>query len=170
MSDVERERRAGADRRQAVGIDRRQGVANALIAHVPRLIKSHHVQHTVHGPGPMGRFNSRVAVTITKATGTMWAAYLFALIALVSLPQSLSAFLRGDSVTGVIWLSQSFLQLVLLPIILVGQNVISASQDARAEADHETLTTLHTMNVRQLQILEQQQKILELLRAHGIEG
>jgi hypothetical protein len=57
-------------------------------------------------------------------------------------------------------LSQSFLQLVLLPIIIVGQNVISASQDARAEADHLTLTTLHAMNVRQLEMLEQQQQIL----------
>ena len=50
--------------------------------------------------------------------------------------------------TGITRLSQSFLQLVLLPIIIVGQNVISASQDARAEADHETLTVLHTINVR----------------------
>jgi len=40
----------------------------------------------------------------------------------------------------------------------------SAAQDARAEADHETLTALYTMNVRQLQILEQQDKILEFLK------
>jgi hypothetical protein len=40
--------------------------------------------------------------------------------------------------------------LVLLPIIIVSQNVIPTSQDARAEADHETLTALHTINVRQL--------------------
>lgn len=118
----------------------------------------------VLGTGPMGRFNTRVAVAITKGVGTMWAAYLFALIALVSLPAALAAFLHGDTVTGITWLSQSFLQLVLLPIILVGQNVISTSQDARAEADHETLTVLHTINVRQLEILEQQQKILELLQ------
>ncbi|HEV2029582.1 MAG TPA: hypothetical protein VGS16_13815 [Candidatus Dormibacteraeota bacterium] len=39
--------------------------------------------------------------------------------------------------------------------------MISASQDARAEADHLTLTTLHAMNVRQLQMLEQQQQILQ---------
>ena len=38
--------------------------------------------------------------------------------------------------------------------------MISASQDARAEADHLTLTTLHAMNVRQLEMLEQQQQIL----------
>jgi hypothetical protein len=84
---------------------------------------------------------------------------------LVSLPQAWNAFMRGDTVTGVAWLSQSFLQLVLLPIIIVGQNVISASQDARAEADHITLTTLHAMNVRQLQMLEQQQQILQQQQA-----
>jgi hypothetical protein len=91
----------------------------------------------------------------------MWAAYIFVVIALVSFPQALMAFLHGDTFVGISWLSQSFLQLVLLPIIIVGQNVISASQDARAEADHLTLTTLHAMNVRQLEMLEQQAKILE---------
>ena len=93
----------------------------------------------------------------------MWAAYLFVLIGLVSLPQAFAAFIKGDTVIGVAWLSQSFLQLVLLPIIIVGQNVISASQDARAEADHTTLTALHTINVRMLQMLEQQEQILDLL-------
>ncbi len=132
--------------------------------HVPRLIRSHNVHAEVHGSSSIGKFNSRVAVLITKSVGTMWAAYLFILIGLVSLPQAWNAFIHGDTVTGVAWLSQSFLQLVLLPIIIVGQNVISASQDARAEADHETLTALHTMNVRQLQMLEQQEKILEMLR------
>ena len=62
------------------------------------------------------------------------------------------------------WLSQSFLQLVLLPIIIVGQNVISASQDARAEADHLTLTTLHAINVQQLKLLEQQRETLQRQR------
>jgi hypothetical protein len=115
--------------------------------HVPRLITTPQVRDVVHGAGVIGQFNSRLAVLITKSVGTMWAAYLFVLVGLVSLPQA--------------WLSQSFLQLVLLPIIIVGQNVISESQDARAEADHITLTTLHAMNVRQLQILEQQQTILQ---------
>src|ERR1700736_5050165 len=109
--------------------------------HVPRLVRSREVHADVHGASAVGRFNSRIAVLITKSVGTMWAAYLFALIALVSLPQAWAAFQSGDTVTGVTWLSQSFLQLVLLPIIIVGQNVISAYQDARAEADHETLTT-----------------------------
>lgn len=132
--------------------------------HIPRLVQSREVHADVHGSSAVGKFNSRFAVLITKSVGTMWAAYLFILIGLVSLPQAWNAFIHGDTVTGVAWLSQSFLQLVLLPIIIVGQNVISASQDARAEADHETLTALHTMNVRQLQMLEQQEKILEILR------
>lgn len=134
-------------------------------AHKPRLITSKTVQPLVHGVSGVGKFNNWLAVLITKSVGTMWAAYLFAIIAFVSLPQSVQAFLKGDTVTAVIWLSQSFLQLVLLPIIIVGQNVISASQDARAEADHLTLTTLHAINVQQLEMLEQQRAMLEKQRA-----
>jgi hypothetical protein len=129
--------------------------------HRPRLVTTPQVRHLVHGGGTIGQFNNRLAVLITKTVGTMWAAYVFMLISLVSFPQAWSAFARGDTYIGVAWLSQSFLQLVLLPIIIVGQNVISASQDARAEADHITLTTLHAMNVQQLQMLEQQRQILE---------
>ena len=129
--------------------------------HLPRLVTTPQVRNLIHGAGVIGQFNGRLAVLITKSVGTMWAAYLFMVIALVSLPQAWNAFMHGDTVIGVSWLSQSFLQLVLLPIIIVGQNIISASQDARAEADHITLTTLHAMNVRQLQMLEQQQKILQ---------
>ncbi len=131
--------------------------------YVPRLVTSRHVRARMHGDDPVGRFNSRLAVAITRSVGTMWAAYLFAIIGLVSFPQALKALLSGDTVTGISWLSQSFLQLVLLPIIIVGQNVISASQDARAEADHETLTALHSINVHQLKLLEQPQRILKLL-------
>ena len=132
--------------------------------HVPRLVGSHEIRQQVHGSGPAGRFNSRLALVITRSVGTMWAAYLFALIAFVSLPQALTAFTHGDTVTGINWLAQSFLQLVLLPIIIVGQQIISAAQDARAEADHETLTTLHAINVQQLEILQQQHDILTLLQ------
>src|SRR6266576_754009 len=143
--------------------------------HKPRLVTSRSVAPAIHGTGPIGRFNSWLAVHITSAVGTMWAAYLFVLIAFVSLPQALHSFLNGNTYEGIAWLSQSFLQLVLLPIIIVGQNVISASQDARAEADHITLTTLHAINVQQLEMLEQQREmllqqraVLDLLQKKGI--
>jgi hypothetical protein len=136
---------------------------------VPRHVTTREVRAKVHGDSAMGRFNNRLAVIVTQRVGSMWAAYVFVLISLVSFPQALSAFLSGDTVTGIAWLSQSFLQLVLLPVIMVGQQVISTAQDARAETDHETLTALHTINVRQLQLLEQQGKILELLERTGID-
>ena len=133
--------------------------------HKPRLITSRSVAPAIHGAGRIGQVNSWLALHITRAVGTMWAAYVFLLISLISFPQAIHAFLTGDTYVGIAWLSQSFLQLVLLPIIIVGQNVISASQDARAEADHITLSTLHSINVRQLRMLEQQEEMLKQQRA-----
>jgi hypothetical protein len=146
-------------------IDQQAAVMEAPLAHRPRLVTTRDVQALVHGTGRIGQFNNRLAVMITRAVGTMGAAYVFVLIAFVSFPQALSAFLSGDTVVGITWLSQSFLQLVLLPIIIVGQNIISASQDVRAVADHETLTALQMINVQQLQILQHQEQILEAINA-----
>jgi len=130
-------------------------------AHQPRLVQTAHVMTMVHGASAVGRFNAAVAVRITRIVGTMYCAYVFTLIALVALPAAIE---QGSPTVLVNWLSSNFLQLVLLPIIIVGQNVISAAQDARAEADHETLTALHTMSRQQLRILEGQNEILDLLR------
>ena len=136
----------------------------------PRLVSRAEIRRLVHGTGAVNEFNSRFAVLITRSVGTMWCAYLFVLISLVSLPDAIHAFQQGNNFVAVSWLSQSFLQLVLLPIIIVGQNVTAAAQDARAEADHETLTALHTINVTQLRILEQQKKILDrIAKLEGVE-
>jgi hypothetical protein len=129
--------------------------------HVPRLVRAAQIRSQVHGTGPLGRFNAVVAVRITKIVGTMYCAYAFALLALVALPAAIE---QGSPTVLVNWLSSNFLQLVLLPIIIVGQNVISAAQDARAEADHETLSALHLMAKQQLDILEGQNQILDELR------
>jgi hypothetical protein len=132
-------------------------------AGAPVKVSSKQIRRDIHGGSIFGRFNNRLALIITKIVGTMWAAYVFALIALVSLPEAIKAYQDGNMVVAVGWLSTSFLQLVLLPIIIVGQNVISAHQDARSETDHETLTALHAINVHQLEILETQHHILEEL-------
>ncbi len=130
--------------------------------HVPRLVLSHHIHEQVHGTGPIGRFNTYLAVKITKTVGTMWTAYLFAAIALISLPFALRT---GDVIIIVAWIAQTFFQLVLLPIIIVGQNVIQAANDARAEADHETLTAVHQLTVEVHAINEAQTAILRQLQA-----
>ena len=136
-----------------------QAAKDAPTEHRPKLITTRSVAPEVHGAGVLGRFNTALAVSITKSVGTMWAAYLFTLIAIGGAVAVITqnAFLTALSVL----ISQTFLQLVLLPIIIVGQNVISASQDARAEADHITLTTLHAINVQQLEILKQHRRLLE---------
>ena len=127
--------------------------------HKPRLVTASTVHSQVLGAGVIGQFNTRLALLITRSVGTMWCAYFFAVIGITSL---VGAFTNNISLTLIAGgISSYFLQLVLLPVIIVGQNVISASQDARAEADHLTLTTLHAMNVRQLQMLEQQGRILD---------
>jgi hypothetical protein len=87
----------------------------------------------VHGPGPIGRLNAKVGLKITVVVGTMWCAYLFTVLALISAP---SAFTSGNLLVTVAWIAQTFLQLVLLPIIIVGQNVQAAAADARAEATY----------------------------------
>ena len=78
-------------------------------------------------------FNRRLAEKITKAVSTMWAAYLFAAIALISLPAALRT---GDILIIVAWLAQTFLQLVLLSIIMVGQQSASDELAKQIEETH----------------------------------
>jgi len=78
--------------------------------------------------------NGRLAILVTGAVGTMWCAYAFAILALVALP---SALKTGDPLGLVQWISQTFLQLVLLSVIIVGQNITSRASDKRAEMTYK---------------------------------
>jgi hypothetical protein len=81
----------------------------------------------------MKRFNLWLADKITSSVGTMWCAYIFAAIALISLPKAIQS---GDSIVIVSWVAQTFLQLVLLSIIMVGQKVQSASVEQKIDETH----------------------------------
>lgn len=83
-------------------------------------------------------FNDRLAVTITRVVGTMWCAYAFAALALVSLP----AAVRGGTATLVAWIAQTFLQLVLLSIIMVGQKVAAEKSDRQLEQTYKDAEAL----------------------------
>jgi len=83
----------------------------------PHLIKHEHVG-----------LNGRIAVLITKAVSTMWCAYLFAILALISLP----AAIAGGTAALISWIAQTFLQLVLLSVIMVGQKVAAQASDKQA--------------------------------------
>jgi len=79
------------------------------------------------------KFNYWLAKKITDGVATMWCAYLFAVLALISLP---SAIKTHDVVTIVAWIAQTFLQLVLLSIIMVGQNISSAAVEKKINETH----------------------------------
>ena len=104
--------------------------------------------------------NGRIALVITAVVGTMWCAYAFAALALVVLPQATSSPLLL-----VQWISQTFIQLVMLSILMVGQNIQGRAADQRAADTYKDAEAiLH--ECMQLQAhLEAQDKILDDLFA-----
>ena len=102
-------------------------------------------------------FNKQVALFVTEKVGTMGCAYLFSLLALISLPEALAS---EDPLEIVAWIAQTFLQLVLLPIIIVGQNIQGEISAQQAVTDSETLVAIHSMasEIRDLNL--QHQRIL----------
>jgi hypothetical protein len=106
----------------------------------------------------VARFNTRVALAVTRAVGSMWCAYLFGLFDLISLPEAI----RGGSATIVSWIAQTFLQLVLLSVIMVGQNVQAEASDRRADATwHDASAALHEIAELQRHLLAQDQHLVE---------
>ncbi len=82
----------------------------------------------------VNRINRKVGLGITTSVGTMWCAYIFTVIALVSLPAAIASH---SPIIIVAWIAQTFLQLVLLPVIIVGQNIQAVASDARSAATYE---------------------------------
>ena len=73
--------------------------------------------------------NGKIALILTTTVGTMWCAYAFVLLALVALPSALN----GGLLAIIQWVSQTFIQLVMLSVIMVGQNILGKASDKRAE-------------------------------------
>lgn len=125
-----------------------------------------------HPPGPVevrnqlptgnaaARFNAWFAVKVTNGVGTMWCAYAFAALALVSLP---SAIRSHSPVVLVSWISQTFLQLVLLSVIIVGQNVLASAADKRAEATYSDADAVLHEVVKLQEHLAAQDQVLQAL-------
>jgi hypothetical protein len=110
------------------------------------------------------RFNTAFALKITAAVGSMWCAYIFAAIALFGLPSAI-----GNGIGGIVqWVAQTFLQLVLLSIIIVGQNVQAAASDERAESTYQDAeAVLHEALQIQEHLLTQDAELERLIAAIG---
>ena len=100
-------------------------------------------------------FNGWLAATITKGVGSMWCAYAFAALALVSLPEAI----HQGVVSLVSWISQTFLQLVLLSIIMVGQRVLASASDKQALQTYEDAEALLKMSGEIHRLIEVNNKL-----------
>ena len=96
------------------------------------------------------RFNDWLAIRITKVVGTMWCAYAFAALALISLP----AAIRGGTATLISWIAQTFLQLVLLSIIMVGQNIAAKKSDRQLDQTYRDSEQLLKISVAMRDLLQ----------------
>lgn len=114
--------------------------SSPLYTYVPHRRTEEKLEHAAHAGrvsdqlsrrSLVDRFNAWLAVKITSGVGTMWCAYAFAAIAFVSLPAAISSH---NGVVIVSWISQTFLQLFLLSVVIVGQNLLASAADQRAEA------------------------------------
>ena len=114
-------------------------------------------------------FNQRVAEKITSFVSTMWCAYLFAALALISLP---AAIRSGDVVIIVAWIAQTFLQLVLLSIIMVGQKVSSSNVEKLILETHEASVGEFELAKEARKIADQELKELKVIarESHRVIG
>jgi hypothetical protein len=112
-----------------------------------------HVHDHLPVGSPYQRFNKKVAIAITKYVGTMTCFWVFCVLALCSLPYVLSLFsafsgvfpawlIKASILTLIAWIAQTFLQLVLLPSIMVGQNLQNEAADARSAKTFEDVESV----------------------------
>jgi hypothetical protein len=140
--------------------------AHALFRHVPH---PHIAARKLVGPVRVAdqhptaklidRFNARFAQIVTRAVGTMYCFYLFNLLASAS---AKSAFASGSPTVIVNWVSSNWIQLILLPALMVGQNLQGRAADARSEATYKDAeAVLEECRQLQLHLQAQDNHLLE---------
>jgi hypothetical protein len=79
--------------------------------------------------------NGKVALIITSVVGTMWCAYIFGVLGSIGIVAAVTNSVTVVLLVGAV--SGYFLQLVLLPIIIVGQNIQGKASDKRSEQTYK---------------------------------
>ena len=118
---------------------------------IPRPVKTrHHIGQAISIRGLRAEVakangvNAKIAVFLINIVGSMWCAYVFAVIALIGLRPALKP--GGEGIIA--WIAQTFLQLVLLSVIMVGQNVQSEASDVRSQHTYDdTLVILDRLDI-----------------------
>lgn len=99
----------------------------------------------------MGKRLDASAVVITAGVGTMYCAILFSILPLFALPDAINQTMTtGSPVILVNWFSSNFAQLVLLPVILVAQNIAARKADAAFAASEQRAQETHDAVMEEL--------------------
>jgi hypothetical protein len=140
-----------------------KSIDSPIFHHVPHpRIAARHQHKAAKTSDEHVGINGRIGVFITTVVGTMWAAYLFVLLTLVSLPAAIGSH---DTVIIVAWIAQTFLQLVLLPVIIVGQNVQARAADKRSEQTYsDAEAILHECLQLQEHLKAQDEALSDLIK------
>lgn len=94
----------------------------------------------------MDRFNKWLAKKITDGVATMWCAYVFCFLALLGLPPALKP--NGEGLIA--WIAQTFIQLVLLSVIMVGQKLQAQSTTTTIETHLKKHHDLHMIELNRI--------------------
>jgi hypothetical protein len=86
----------------------------------------------------MAGINDKIAIALTRGVATMWCAYLFAILAILGFPG-----LGASPTQYVQWVSQTFIQLVMLSVIMVGQKVLGRHQELQSDEQFNTTKKSH---------------------------
>jgi cytochrome c biogenesis factor len=112
--------------------------------------------------------NQKIAIVLTKIVGTMACAYVFTLLAIVGFPN----LLGPNAAQYVQWISQTFIQLTMLSVIMVGQGLLGRKQELQAEESFQTtMKTYHDLeqamehlNAQDQELQKQTSMLLELVQ------
>lgn len=149
--------------------------SSALFHHEPHQHKPRNVNQ-LHKEERSGEgTNTRIAILLTNSVGSMWTAYIFVVIAIVGLLAILQVFSPIVALL-VAWASQTLIQLVLLPVIMVGQNVLNRKSEIQADEQfHTTMSTYHDIEQIMQHLIAQDAELLRhahmlthLLEKNGI--
>lgn len=134
----------------------------------PPVKTRHHIKNAISLRGLSDQvkradgINAKIAVFLTNIVGSMWCAYAFAILALIGLRPALKP--GGEGLIA--WIAQTFLQLVLLSVIMVGQNVQSEASDVRSEHTYDdTVQILDRLDIHTQGGLKDLAELIERLEA-----
>src|ERR1700736_5428595 len=153
----------------------RHHYTSVLFHHEPHQHKPRNVNLLHEAEQAAAGINTRIAVGLTKSVGTMWTAYTFVVLAIIGL-FAILGLLSPIVALLVAWTSQTLIQLVLLPIIMVGQNVLGRKTELQADeqfnttmsAYHDIEQIMQHLSDQDAELLHHTKMLIHLLEKNGI--